>query len=140
GSTTFGKDFEKAIWGRLGQVEVEDMAAANQWLVDNGIAIADEIMVTGGSYGGYLTLMSMGTRPALWAGGMGFVVVADWIGMYADQAETLRAYLYGLFGGSPETKQDVYVKSSPITYVEQMRAPLQVIQGSNDTRCPARQY
>lgn len=140
GSTTFGKDFEKAIWGRLGEVEVEDMAAAHQWLVANGIAKADEILVTGGSYGGYLTLMSMGTRPDLWAGGMGFVVVADWVGMYADQAETLRAYLYGLFGGSPDDKPDVYAKSSPITYVENIRAPLQVIQGRNDTRCPARQY
>ena len=35
GSTTFGKDFEKSIWGNLGHLEVNDMAAAHHWLVEN---------------------------------------------------------------------------------------------------------
>ena len=140
GSTTFGRDFEQAIWGRLGEVEVEDIDYGVRWLVEQGIADPDATLITGGSYGGYLTLMSLGTRPELFAGGIGQVVVADWVGMYYQQAETLRTYLDGLFGGPPEEKQDVYVKSSPITYVENLKAPLLVIQGRNDTRCPAGQY
>ena len=36
GSTTFGREFEHAIWGRLGELEIEDMAAARTWLIDNG--------------------------------------------------------------------------------------------------------
>ncbi len=140
GSTTFGRDFEKAIWGRLGEVEVEDIEAGVRHLVDQGIADPEATLISGGSYGGYLTLMSLGTRPQLFAGGIGQVVVADWVGMYEQQAETLRAYLHGLFGGSPEEKRAVYDKSSPIHYVENLRAPLLVIQGRNDTRCPAGQY
>ena len=140
GSTTFGRDFEQAIWGRLGEVEVEDIDYGVRWLVEQGIADPGATLITGGSYGGYLTLMSLGTRPELFAGGIGQVVVADWVGMYYQQAETLRTYLDGLFGGPPEEKQDVYVKSSPITYVENLKAPLLVIQGRNDTRCPAGQY
>ena len=140
GSITFGREFEQAIWGRLGEVEVEDIEAGVNWLVEQGIADPEATLITGGSYGGYLTLMSLGTRPELFAGGIGQVVVADWVGMYWQQAETLRTYLDGLFGGNPETKRDVYVKSSPITYVENLRAPLLVIQGRNDTRCPAQQY
>ena len=140
GSTTFGRDFEQSIWGRLGEVEVEDIEAGVNWLVEQGIADRDATLITGGSYGGYLTLMSLGTRPDLFAGGIGQVVVADWVGMYHQQAETLRTYLDGLFGGSPADKMDVYVKSSPITYVGNLKAPLLVIQGRNDTRCPAGQY
>ena len=52
GSTTFGRDFEHAIWGRLGELEIQDMAAARAWLIEHGIAIADQILLTGWSYGG----------------------------------------------------------------------------------------
>jgi dipeptidyl aminopeptidase/acylaminoacyl peptidase len=139
GSTTFGKTFEKSIWGNLGDLEVQDMAAAYHWLVDKGIARPDAVFLTGGSYGGYLTLQAIGRRPALWAGGMAQVAIAAWKLMYEDQAETLRGYQRALFGGTPDQKPEATVASSPITYANQIRAPIYVIQGRNDTRCPARQ-
>lgn len=139
GSTTFGKDFEKAIWGNLGHHEVEDMAGAYTWLVENNIAIPDSVLVTGWSYGGYLTLQSLGKRPDLWAGGMAGIAIADWGLMYEDQAETLRGYQRALFGGTPQETPEATRASSPITYAEAVKAPVLVIQGSNDTRCPARQ-
>lgn len=139
GSTTFGRDFERAIWGKLGTVEVDDLAAARQWAVDQGIADPSSVLITGWSYGGYLTLQSIGKRPDLWAGGMAGIAIADWTVMYEDQAETLRGYQRALFGGTPEEKPEEHRLSSPITYAEAVRAPVLVIQGSNDTRCPARQ-
>lgn len=139
GSVTFGKDFEKSIWGNLGDLEVQDMASAYQWLVESRIADPKAVFLTGGSYGGYLTLQAIGRRPDLWAGGMAVVAVADWKLMYEDQAETLRGYQRALFGGTPEETREATASASPITYAEQIRAPLLVIQGSNDTRCPARQ-
>ncbi len=139
GSTTFGKDFEKSIWGKLGHLEVDDMAGACRWLVENGIAQSDGILVTGWSYGGYLTLQSMGMRPELWAGGMAGIAIADWGLMYEDQAETLRGYQRALFGGTPTETPEATRSSSPITYADKVSAPVLVIQGSNDTRCPARQ-
>jgi dipeptidyl aminopeptidase/acylaminoacyl peptidase len=139
GSTTFGRDFENAILGRLGDLEVDDLAAARDYLVRSGIAQADSILVMGGSYGGYLTLQALGRRPELWAGGIGIVAIADWRLMYEDQAETLRGYQRSLFGGTPDDLPEQHAKSSPITYAEQIRAPLLIIQGKNDTRCPSRQ-
>ena len=65
--------------------------------------------------------------------------IADWKLMYEDQAETLRQYQVALFGGTPQELPEQHERSSPISYVEQVRVPLQVIQGANDTRCPARQ-
>jgi dipeptidyl aminopeptidase/acylaminoacyl peptidase len=139
GSTTFGREFQQKIWGNPGQWEVEDMVAARDWLVKEGISHPDQIIVTGGSYGGYLTLLPLGMRPDLWAGGMGVVAIADWRMMYEDSAETLRGYQRAIFGGTPEEMPEQYATSSPITYVEHVRALLLVIQGRNDTRCPDRQ-
>ena len=53
------------------------MAGAHSYLVERGIAKSDQIFLTGGSYGGYLTLQGLGVRPELWAGGMGVVAIAD---------------------------------------------------------------
>jgi len=86
GSTSFGKAFEQAIYGDLGRLEVDDMAAARDFLVREGIALPDSILVTGWSYGGYLTLMALGARPELWAGGMAGIAVADWAVQYAECA------------------------------------------------------
>ena len=139
GSTTFGRPFERAIDGDLGHWEVDDMAAARDWLVANGIAAPDQILLTGWSYGGYLTLQALGTRPELWAGGMAGIAVADWRLDFEDASEPLRQYDVGLFGGTPEEKPEAYTRSSPIAYAERVRAPVLVIQGRNDTRCPPRQ-
>jgi dienelactone hydrolase len=139
GSTTFGHEFESCIRGDLGRREVDDVAAARDWFVAEGIARPDAVFPTGWSYGGYLTLLALGMRPDLWAGGMAGIAIADWTMMYEDQAETLRQYQVGLFGGTPAEKPEAHAKASPITYAERVEAPVLVVQGSNDTRCPARQ-
>jgi dienelactone hydrolase len=139
GSTTFGKEFEKKINGDLGHWEVEDMLAARQWLITNKIAHPNQIFLTGWSYGGYLTLQAMGVYPKLWAGGIGGVVVADWITQFEDETPELRGYDVALFGGTPDQKREAYVRASPITYVERLAAPVLIIQGRNDTRDPPRQ-
>lgn len=139
GSTTFGKEFEKKIYGDLGHWEVEDMMAARDWLVQTGVARSDAIFLTGWSYGGYLTLQAMGLKPGVWAGGMGGVVVADWITQFEDESETLRGYDLALFGGPPSEKRASYEKASPIFYLENVTAPILIIQGRNDTRDPPRQ-
>jgi dipeptidyl aminopeptidase/acylaminoacyl peptidase len=139
GATTFGKAFEKSIMGQLGELEVQDMAAGYKCLVDSGIARPEEVFVAGDSYGGFLALHAMGKRPDLWAGGMAGVAIADWTMLYEDTSDALRGYQRALFGGTPEEKPEAHKKSSPITYAEQVQAPILVIQGSNDTRCAPRQ-
>jgi len=139
GSTTFGREFEQSIYGMLGHREVDDMAAAVAWLIENGISQPDAIFSEGRSYGGYLTLQALGKRPDLWAGGLAMVAIGDWNLMYEDQAESLRGYQVSLFGGTPDELPEQHKASSPITYAENVDAPLLVIQGRNDTRCPARQ-
>lgn len=138
GSITFGKDFEESIWGNLGELEVEDMVAARDYLVKEGIAAPDKVFLTGWSYGGYLTLQALGKYPDLWAAGLAGIAISDWTMSYEDSAETLKKYCVAIFGGKPEEKPEQYKKSSPITYAENVQAPLLIIQGRNDTRTPAR--
>jgi dipeptidyl aminopeptidase/acylaminoacyl peptidase len=83
-------DLERQIWGNLGHWELEDMVAACTWLIEQGIARPDAFLLTGWSYGGFLTLFGLGRRPELWAGGIAGIAVADWAMMYEDSAETLR--------------------------------------------------
>jgi dipeptidyl aminopeptidase/acylaminoacyl peptidase len=138
GSTTFGRDFEEKIWGNLGFWEMEDLAAAHKWLIHEGISQPDGILLTGLSYGGYITLMGLGKLPDLWAGGMAGIAISDWALQFEDLAETLRGYDVALFGGTPQEKPEQYRISSPITYAENIKAPVLIIQGRNDTRTPAR--
>src|SRR6266571_5985087 len=81
----------------------------------------------------------MGLYPELWAGGMGGVVVADWVSQYEDEPEAMRGYDMALIGGTLEEKRGAYVKSSPLTYVEKLKAPLLIIQWRNDVQDPRRQ-
>jgi dipeptidyl aminopeptidase/acylaminoacyl peptidase len=139
GSTTFGRAFKESIWGHPGELEVRDIVCGREWLVQHGIARPDEIFLTGWSYGGYLTLQGVGTAPGLWAAGLAGIAVADWVSEYEDENDGLRAYDRALFFGTPQEKMDAYVKASPLTYCERVDAPVLIIQGRNDTRCPARQ-
>ena len=138
GSTTFGREFQEKIWGNVGYWEMEDLAAARHWLVSEGIARPDAILLTGGSYGGYNTLMGLSKWPDLWAGGIALVAISDWTMMYEDSADTLKGYMAALFGGTPQEKPEQYRISSPITYAEQVKAPVLIIQGRNDSRTPSR--
>jgi dipeptidyl aminopeptidase/acylaminoacyl peptidase len=139
GSTTFGSEFQDKIQGHPGQWEVEDIVAARDWLVQDRIAEPTQIFLTGGSYGGYLTLLALGKYPDLWAGGIAQRAIADWAACYEDEKDTHRAMQVALFGGTPQTKPEQHAVSSPITYLDRIQAPMLVIQARNDTRTPARQ-
>ncbi|MCP5097512.1 MAG: S9 family peptidase, partial [Chloroflexi bacterium] len=120
GSTTFGRDFQEKIWGNIGHWELEDMVAAREWLIDQGIALPDAIMLTGGSYGGYLTLLGLAKRPELWAGGIASAAISDWTVNYEDASEAMKGAFRGWFKGSPDDIPEQYAISSPMTYAEQI--------------------
>ena len=137
GSTGYGAAWRDALEGRPGLTELEDIAAVREWAVTSGLA--STCVLTGGSWGGYLTLLGLGTQPGSWSAGAAAVPVADYVAAYEDEMEPLRAFDRSLFGGSPAEVPDVYERSSPLTYVEQVVAPVLVLAGANDPRCPIRQ-
>jgi dipeptidyl aminopeptidase/acylaminoacyl peptidase len=137
GSTGYGAAWRDAIEGRPGLTELEDIAAVQDWAVSSGLA--STCVLTGGSWGGYLTLLGLGTQPSRWSSGVAAVPVADYVAAYEDEMEPLRAFDRSLFGGSPTDVPEVYERCSPLTYVADVAAPVLVLAGANDPRCPIRQ-
>jgi dipeptidyl aminopeptidase/acylaminoacyl peptidase len=139
GSTGYGREWTDALKYRVGLIELEDIAAVREWAVSSGLADPSRLVLTGGSWGGYLTLLGLGVQPEAWAVGIAAVPVADYVTAYEDEMEALKSLDRTFFGGSPQEVPDRYRASSPITYVEQVTAPVYISAGTNDPRCPIRQ-
>lgn len=139
GSTGYGREWTDALKHRVGLIELEDIAAVREWAVSSGLADPARLVLAGGSWGGYLTLLGLGTQPDAWALGLAAVPIADYVTAYHDEMENLKAIDRTLFGGSPEEVPDRYAASSPLTYVDRVKAPVFISAGVNDPRCPIRQ-
>ncbi|MFC8508469.1 prolyl oligopeptidase family serine peptidase [Streptomyces sp. NPDC057411] len=139
GSTGYGREWTDALKHRVGLIELEDIAAVREWAVASGLADPERLVLSGGSWGGYLTLLGLGTQPEAWAVGLAAVPVADYVAAYEDEMEALKALDRTLLGGSPEEVPERFAASSPITYVDAVKAPVHITAGVNDPRCPIRQ-
>ncbi|GAB3264951.1 prolyl oligopeptidase family serine peptidase [Kineosporia babensis] len=139
GSTGYGSQWRDALEQRVGHIELEDVVAVRDHLVEAQIVAADKVVLAGASWGGYLTLLGLGLYPDRWAVGVAGVPVADYLAAYEDEMEALKAFDRSLFGGSPDEVPQKYRDSSPITYAEAVQAPVLILAGENDPRCPIRQ-
>ncbi|MDQ0951447.1 dipeptidyl aminopeptidase/acylaminoacyl peptidase [Streptomyces phaeochromogenes] len=139
GSTGYGREWTDALKHRVGLIELEDIAAVREWAVSSGLADPDRLILTGGSWGGYLTLLGVGMQPEAWALGIAAVPVADYVTAYHDEMEALKAMDRTLLGGTPEEVPERFEASSPLTYVDAVKAPVYISAGVNDPRCPIRQ-
>nr|WP_237735738.1 prolyl oligopeptidase family serine peptidase [Streptomyces sp. AA1529] len=139
GSTGYGRAWTDALKHRVGLIELEDIDAVRAWAVGSGLADPDRLVLAGGSWGGYLTLLGLGVQPEVWAVGLAAVPVADYVTAYHDEMEALKSLDRTLLGGTPEEVPERFEASSPLTYVEKVRAPVYVSAGVNDPRCPIRQ-
>jgi dipeptidyl aminopeptidase/acylaminoacyl peptidase len=139
GSTGYGSAWRDANENDVGHIELADVAAVRAALVAEGTLDPARTAVTGGSWGGYLSLLAAGTQPDLWAAVIAIVPVADYVAEYEQEMEPLRAFDRALLGGSPQEVPEKYHRASPLTYAAAVKAPLLVMAGLNDPRCPIRQ-
>ncbi len=139
GSTGYGRDWRDRLIGNVGGPEVVDVNAGLADLVARGIADPSRAVIGGWSWGGYITLMELGTHPELWACGIAGVPVADYEMSYDDMSPELQAYDRALLGGAPAEVPELMRARNPIYFVDQVTAPVMFIIGENDSRCPPRQ-
>lgn len=139
GSTGYGRAWTDALKHRVGLIELEDIAAVREWAIASSLADPQRLVLAGGSWGGYLTLLGLGTQPDAWALGLAAVPVADYVTAYHDEMEALKAMDRTLLGGTPEEVPERFEASSPLTYVDAVRAPVYISAGVNDPRCPIQQ-
>ncbi|WP_084614469.1 S9 family peptidase [Nakamurella lactea] len=136
GSSGYGSQWRDAITQRIGHTELADLAAVQDHLISAGIVDQDACALVGASWGGFLTLLGLGAQPTRWRVGVAGVPVADYPAAYQQEMEPLRAYDRALFGGSPQEVPLKYLDASPLTRIDQVTAPVLVLAGANDPRCP----
>ena len=135
GSTGYGLDFQKANFQDLGGGDLKDELAGVDFLKATGYVDPKKIGITGGSYGGFMTLMAVGKAPEVWTAAVEEYGIINWKSMLKSSDPMLNEYLKALLG-DPTKNQSVYEADSPITYIRQEKAPLLVLQGDNDPRVP----
>ena len=73
----------------------------------SGYGDLNKVGITGGSYGGYMSLMAIGRMPDFWAASVELYGIVNWRSMWERGSPALREYQRGLLG-SPETHPEVY--------------------------------
>ena len=136
GSTGYGKAWQNASIMDMGGVDTDDCATGVKYLIDNGFAEKDKIAVTGRSHGGYLTMTCMTSYPELFAGGSAVVPFLNWFKSHYDSREDLQHWNIENMGDPEENKQ-LWHDHSPYFFLDKVSAPVQMICGGNDPRCPA---
>ena len=135
GSTGYGMAFQKANYQDLGGGDLEDEVHAAKFMTATGYVDARKIGITGGSYGGFMTLMAIGKKPELWAAAVEQYGIIDWYSMLQHEDPYLQEYEKSLLG-DPQKDRAVYENTSPIKFIRNAKAPLLVLQGDNDIRVP----
>jgi dipeptidyl aminopeptidase/acylaminoacyl peptidase len=135
GSSGYGIEFQKANYQDLGGGDLQDEVYATKFLIATGYVNPKKIGITGGSYGGYMTLMAVGKTPDVWAAGVEEYGIINWFTMLQHEDALLQEYEKSLLG-DPEKDRKIYEADSPITYIHAVKAPLLVLQGDNDPRVP----
>jgi dipeptidyl aminopeptidase/acylaminoacyl peptidase len=135
GSTGYGIEFQRANYQDLGGGDLQDEVYAAKFLQATGLVGPHKIGITGGSYGGFMTLMAIGKTPEIWAAAVELFGIIDWMTMLQHSDPQLQQYEKSLLG-DPVKDRKAYDAASPITYIHNVRAPLLVLQGDNDPRVP----
>ncbi|HKB14703.1 MAG TPA: S9 family peptidase, partial [Planctomycetota bacterium] len=135
GSTGYGRTFTHLDDVRGREDAVRDGAAGVEWLRQSGVVDPGKIAAYGGSYGGFMVLASLTLHPDLWAAGVDFVGIANFLSFLEKTGPERRANRASEYG-DPEVDRDFLVSISPIHKVDRIACPLMVVHGANDRRVP----
>ena len=134
GSSGYGKRWVSLDDVRLRLDSVSDLAALHAWLPSQGLDSA-RAALWGGSYGGYMVLAGVAMQPDLWAAGVDIVGISSLVTFLENTSGYRRAYREREYGWL-EHDREFLEQASPITYLDDIVAPLFVIHGANDPRVP----
>jgi dipeptidyl aminopeptidase/acylaminoacyl peptidase len=137
GSTGYGREYRDRLRGQWGVVDVEDSAEAARYLAERGDIDPARVEITGGSAGGYTTLLALAVRDEFAAGTSQFGV-ADLVTFHEDTHKFeshYDDYLVGAWPAAIETYRD----RSPISHADSISRPLLLLQGLDDKVVPPAQ-
>jgi dipeptidyl aminopeptidase/acylaminoacyl peptidase len=135
GSTGYGRAFEDANNKDWGGGDLKDVVAAVKHFAGRGAIDAKRVGITGGSYGGYMTLMALCREPDVFAAGVESYGMPDLVMDYLI-ARSRFADWYETEMGNPKRDAALFRERSPLPYLDDIKAPLLVFQGANDNNVP----
>jgi dipeptidyl aminopeptidase/acylaminoacyl peptidase len=136
GSTGYGKDFMDANRYDMGGGDLADVLAGAELLKRTGFVDPKRIAIGGGSFGGYLTMMGVTRAAEVWAAGVAMFPFVNWFTELEHEDPLLRQYDLATMG-DPVKDADRYRDRSPAFFLDRICAPLMLVAGANDPRCPA---
>ncbi len=138
GSTGFGRAYRQRLDGQWGIADVADCAAAAKHLARRRLADGGKIAISGGSAGGYTTLMALATTAAFAAGSCHYGI-SDLKLLLAHTHKFESGYLHRLLGTTGKRWREVFCARSPLNLIEGIRAPVILFQGLDDRVVPPEQ-
>jgi dipeptidyl aminopeptidase/acylaminoacyl peptidase len=135
GSTGYGKEFQQANLFDMGGGDLQDVLAGVDWIKQTGHLDPKKIAVMGGSYGGYLSMMAVTKAPDVWAAGVPIVPFVNWFTEIENEDPVLQQSDLATMGDVVKNKS-LYEDRSPINFIDQIKAPLLLLAGGHDPRCP----
>lgn len=133
GSTGYGITYQKLIHRDWGGAELKDIEHAAKYLQALDWVDSNRIAVYGGSFGGFATLSAVTRLPEYWAVGVDLVGPSNLV-TFASSVPEFWKPIMRKWVGDPEDDYEMLMERSPITYVDDIKAPLLVIQGAKDPR------
>jgi dipeptidyl aminopeptidase/acylaminoacyl peptidase len=132
GSTGYGQSFVEANRADWGGGDFKDVMAGVDWAIARGIADASRLGIGGWSYGGYMAAWAVTETQRFKAAVSGAPVID-----MASEFGTENGSAYDeWFYGTPYEKLDGFIKSSPMTYVRNVKTPTLLLQGEDDKTDP----
>ena len=137
GSSGFGTAYRRRLNDNWGVVDVDDCINGANYLVAQGFADADRLIIRGSSAGGFTTLLALTTRDTFSAGAS-YYGISSLDGLMHDTHKFESRYLDTLVGRFPE-HESRYRERSPINHIDGLSAPMIVLQGLDDEIVPPNQ-
>ncbi|MGH2575383.1 MAG: alpha/beta hydrolase family protein, partial [Ignavibacteria bacterium] len=133
GSTGYGKSFQHKIYKDWGGAEFKDILGSVEYLKNSGYADKNKIAVVGGSFGGFMTLTCVTKAPDIWKCAVDIFGPANLFTFLDSIPEYWKPATIALVG-DPEKDKEFLQERSPINFVDNIKCPMFIIQGSNDPR------
>jgi dipeptidyl aminopeptidase/acylaminoacyl peptidase len=136
GSYGEGEAFTKANVKDFGGGDLRDVLTGVDEVLKRAPVDPDRIGVTGWSYGGFMTMWTV-TQTNRFRAAVAGAGISDWLSYYGENA--IDEWMIPFFGASVYDDPAVYAKSSPISFIKQVKTPTLVLVGERDAECPAPQ-
>ena len=133
GSDGYGEEFRRINYRNLGIGDYADVISGVDYLIEKGIADPERIGIMGWSQGGYITAFCSLYSNRFKAASVG-AGISDWITYY--YATDIHNFTVYFLGETPWNDEEIYKKTSPMTYIKNASTPTLIQHGDNDQRVP----